>query len=86
MLTSNETYTQDATENNKQIYEEMKAILHMCTQISGNAEFKSVCFQILPMKWLSKPFLAVVFANSNLPKQKFCAFFLEEDLLEVLDQ
>ena len=46
-----------------------------------------MCFQILPRKWLSKPFLAVVFANSNLPEQKcICAFFSEEDLLEVLDQ
>lgn len=45
-----------------------------------------MCFQILPRKWLSKPFLAVVFANSNLLEQKFCAFFSEEDLLEVLNQ
>ena len=31
MLASNEAFIQDAAENNKQIYEEMKSILHMCT-------------------------------------------------------
>ena len=73
---------EDAFEKKLDNYDQMKAIAHAYTS-KRECSVQECVYQIMSGQWLRKTYPAVIFANSNLPENRFRMCLSEKELFDL---
>ena len=75
----------EAIKMNYYSYEQMKAIAHAYIT-KRECSVQEAVYRIMPKLWLRKSYLHIIFANSNLPGNRFRICLSEEEINELPDE